>query len=109
MSGAEPPARVDREIAFVGPVAAGGLQARRALAREPFDPAPQRERLRGVIAVVLVGLFALAILPCLAIFWTLPDRASDLKDLLPLVLTPLTSVVSAVLGFHCGAQARRDD
>lgn len=77
--------------------------------REPFDPAPHRERLRGLIAVVLVGLFALAILASLAIFWALPDRAGDMKDLLPLVLTPLTSVVSAVLGFYYGAQARRDD
>lgn len=81
----------------------------RAPQREPFDPEPHRERLRGAIASGLVVLFALAILASVALFWWLPDKTAELKDFLPLVLTPLTSVVSAVVGFYYGAQARRDD
>ncbi|BCX18198.1 MAG: hypothetical protein KatS3mg117_1880 [Geminicoccaceae bacterium] len=75
----------------------------------PFDPEPQREKLRGWIAVGLVVLFALAIAASFLSFWWLPDKTDDLKDFLPLVLTPLTSVVSAVVGFYYGAQTRRGD
>lgn len=76
--------------------------------REPFDPEPHRERLRGWIAVILVALFASAVFASFLLFWLLPDKSSEIKDFLPLVSTPLTSVVSAVLGFYYGAQARRD-
>lgn len=76
--------------------------------REPFDPEPHRERLRGWIAVILVALFAAAVGASFLLFWLLPDKSSEIKDFLPLVLTPLTSVVSAVLGFYYGAQARRE-
>lgn len=75
---------------------------------ERFDPEPQRERLRGGIAVGLVVLFGFALGASFFLFWLLPDRSSDIKDFLPLVLTPLTSVVSAVVGFYYGAQTRRE-
>ena len=74
-----------------------------------YDPEPQREKLRGWIAVGLVVLFALAIAASFFLFSWFPDKTADLKDFLPLVLTPLTSVVSAVVGFYYGAQTRRGD
>gem|GEM_PF-4740514 len=83
--------------------------------RTSFDPGPketlegQREKLRGRIAVGLVVVFALAIAASFFLFWWFPDKTADLKDFLPLVLTPLTSVVSAVVGFYYGAQTRRGD
>jgi hypothetical protein len=81
--------------------------ANRRPEREPYDPEPQREKLRGWIAVGLVVLFALAIAASFLLFWWFPDKTDALKDFLPLVLTPLTSVVSAVVGFYYGAQTRR--
>jgi len=81
-----------------------------------YDPEPQREKLRGWIAVGLVVLFALAIAVSFFLFWWFGNKTdaqkeflSALKDFLPLVLTPLTSVVSAVVGFYYGAQTRRGD
>lgn len=83
--------------------------ARRGPESAEYDPEPQREKLRGQIAVGLVVLFALAIAASFLLFWWFPDKTADLKDFLPLVLTPLTSVVSAVVGFYYGAQTRRGD
>ncbi|MCS6878854.1 MAG: hypothetical protein NZP72_11210 [Geminicoccaceae bacterium] len=74
---------------------------------EPHEVA--RERVRGVLAVVLVAVFAGAISASFLFFWLAPQRFAELKDFVPLVLTPVTSVVSAVLGFYYGAQARRED
>jgi len=98
---------------------AGERMAARITFAEPprtsFDPGPketlegQREKLRGRIAVGLVVVFALAIAASFFLFWWFPDKTADLKDFLPLVLTPLTSVVSAVVGFYYGAQTRRGD
>jgi uncharacterized RDD family membrane protein YckC len=83
--------------------------AARGPAPEKYDPEPQREKLRGWIAVGLVVLFAFAIAASFFLFWWCPDKMAALKDFLPLVLTPLTSVVSAVVGFYYGAQTRRGD
>lgn len=71
--------------------------------------ARRRERIRGYLAIGLVALFALTIAASFLLVWLFPYKLSELKDVLPLVLTPVTSVVSAVLGFYYGAQARREE
>lgn len=99
---------LDPALDFSGERPKAAVEALRP-APEKYDPEPQREKLRGWIAVGLVVLFALAIAASFVSFWWLPDKTDDLKDFLPLVLTPLTSVVSAVVGFYYGAQTRRGD
>ncbi|MCL6607210.1 MAG: hypothetical protein K6T74_03870 [Geminicoccaceae bacterium] len=83
--------------------------AARGPAPEKYDPEPQREKLRGWIAVGLVVVFALAIAASFFLFWWFPDKTADVNEFLPLGLAPLTSVVGAVVGFCYGARTRRGD
>jgi hypothetical protein len=101
-------------VTSVTPLDVGGERpptavAARGPAPEKYDPEPQREKLRGYVAVGLVVLFALAIAASFVSFRWFPEKTADPNEFLPLVLTPLTSVVSAVVGFYYGAQTRRGD
>jgi hypothetical protein len=82
----------------------------------PYDPAPDREKVRALIALLLLGaLFAVIILVVLAGILTAyschtkeactPETA-DLKSIraiIELVLTPLIGLVGAVTGFYFGS------
>jgi hypothetical protein len=73
----------------------------------PYDPEPERERLRGVLALVIVGLFVFVILLGFLLFTFTTRPADELKDFLVLVITPVTSLVSAVVGFYYGSTTAR--
>ena len=73
----------------------------------PYDPEPGRERLRGVLALVIVGLFVFVILLGSLLFTFTTRPAGELKDFLVLVITPVTSLVSAVVGFYYGSTTAR--
>jgi hypothetical protein len=82
----------------------------------PYDPAPDRENVRALIALLLLGsLVAVIILVVLAGIFTAyschvkdactPETA-DLKSIraiIELVLTPLIGLVGAVTGFYFGS------
>lgn len=76
--------------------------------KEPFDPEPGRERLRGWIAAALTGLFIVVILLAFLLFILNARPISALKDFLILVIPPVASLVSAVCGFYYGSTRGRD-
>lgn len=85
---------------------------------EPYDPAPARENVRGMIALLLVwtlvAVVALVMIVALIIAYgcRLKDSCSpetaDLKSIrsvIELVLTPLVGLVGAVTGFYFGEKS----
>lgn len=70
----------------------------------PYNSDQDRERIRGVVALSLVGLLAAVVLGSfigLATGW-IPMR--DLKELLTIVLGPLIALVGAATGFYFGGK-----
>jgi hypothetical protein len=70
-----------------------------------YDPAPQRESVRGRIALFLIILMAATILGSFAILWFHPDRDKELHELLSLIFGPLVALVGAATGYYFGSQA----
>jgi uncharacterized membrane protein len=61
-----------------------------------------RERMRGWIALALIGLLAAVLLAAFIGLLTATISAHDLKELLPVFLGPLIALVSAATGFYFG-------
>jgi uncharacterized membrane protein YeaQ/YmgE (transglycosylase-associated protein family) len=73
--------------------------------RIPYDPAADREKLRGQIAVALLALFAAIILTLListVAGWLSDDRIEKLAGVL---ISPVSGLLGAVIGFYYGEQA----
>lgn len=72
----------------------------------PYDPAEDREKVRGSIAQtlvwLLVGIVALSILS--VVFYA--AALEPVKGILDLVLAPIVGLVGAVTGFYFGEKAR---
>lgn len=83
--------------------------SRRAPADKPFDPEPGRERLRGRIAAALIALLFLVVMLAFAIFLLSLQPAGEIRDLLLIVIPPVTGLVSAVVGFYDGSSTRGRD
>lgn len=67
---------------------------------EPFDPAPQRERMRGVGAVALVVLL---IAEVGFAFYLITDGKTDaLHDVFSLVFGTTTTLIGTAIGFYFG-------
>ncbi len=69
----------------------------------PFDPEPQRERLRGWIAVWLLAMFALVLLCSFISLWAGID-GEKLRTVLTILVGPLIALVSAATGFYYGSR-----
>ena len=70
-----------------------------------YDPAKDREGVRGMVAQALVLLLAvLCILPFIGAF--AGAKTQDLKMVLELVLTPVVGLVGAVTGFYFGEKSK---
>jgi hypothetical protein len=70
----------------------------------PFDPEPQRERLRGWIALGLLAMFALVLLCSFISLWAGID-GDKLQTVLTILVGPLVALVSAATGFYYGSRA----
>jgi hypothetical protein len=70
----------------------------------PFDPEPQRERLRGWIAIGLLGMLAFVLLCSFVSLWLKIDNES-LRNVLTILVGPLVALVSAATGFYYGSRA----
>jgi len=69
----------------------------------PFDPEPQRERLRGWIAIGLLAMLALVLLCSFISLWLKIDNES-LRNVLTILVGPLVALVSAATGFYYGSR-----
>lgn len=77
----------------------------------PYDPAPQRERLRGWLASGLTILLAVVILLAFVSYWRVDPsisdgqrRVKDIIELLQVVFGPLATLVGTVIGFYFGGK-----
>ena len=75
---------------------------------EPYDPTRDRERVRGRIAFIVVGVFAgVVLLPLGAAFVTSDETFKRLIDTLGVLLPAVATLVGAVTGFYYGEKAGR--
>jgi hypothetical protein len=70
----------------------------------PYDPEPQRERLRGWIALGLLGILAAVLLLTFISMW-LGMEAEMLQTVLTIIFGPLVTLVSAATGFYYGSRS----
>ncbi len=77
-----------------------------------FEASPvqqSRERIRGTLALVLVGLLSALVLLVLGsvVFGThTADSVDTIKEVLAIILGPVVGLVGAVTGFYFGEQSR---
>jgi hypothetical protein len=81
-----------------------------SLPREkPYDPAPEREQKRGLIALVLVFSLCGIIVLAFAFVFVMPGSSANidaLKSLLEIIFAPIVGLVGAVTGFYFGEKSR---
>ncbi|MFM7690092.1 MAG: hypothetical protein ACKPAC_11645 [Alphaproteobacteria bacterium] len=72
----------------------------------PYDPAQDREKVRGWIAsaliILLIGLISLLFV---AILFRMV-RVDDLDKIVATVLTPIMGIVGTVIGFYFGEKSK---
>jgi hypothetical protein len=76
---------------------------------KPYDPAPERERKRGLIALVLVSALCGMIVLAFAFMFIMPlttENIEALKSGLALIFAPIVGLVGAVTGFYFGEKSR---
>ncbi len=72
---------------------------------KPYNPDPEREKLRGKIALILVSLLVGIVLMAFFTLWfAAPEKVSKLKEVLDLVVAPIVGIVGAVTGFYFGGK-----
>ena len=71
---------------------------------EPYNPAKDRENVRGQLAKGLVWLLALIVVVSFAILVFAPHRSDGLRELLTIVFGPITALVGAAVGYYFGSQ-----
>jgi len=75
----------------------------------PYDPAPEREKKRGLIALVLVASLCGIIVLAFAFIFFVPAAAANielLKSVLEIIFAPIVGLVGAVTGFYFGEKSR---
>ncbi|MGH6662554.1 MAG: hypothetical protein ACREB6_13525 [Rhodospirillales bacterium] len=73
---------------------------------KPYDPEEDRERLRGVIAIIIVGLLVGIVIFSFVTLWFKWVAVTDLKSVLELVLSPIVALVGSVTGFYYGGRSK---
>jgi hypothetical protein len=79
------------------------------LEQKLYDPAPERERKRGLIALVLVAALCGIIVLAFAFVFVMPVTATNieaLKSVLEILFAPIVGLVGAVTGFYFGEKSR---
>ena len=70
----------------------------------PYDPEPQRELMRGRIALWLLGMLAGVLLLAFISMW-LKMETEALRTVLTIIFGPLVTLVSAATGFYYGSRS----
>ena len=76
------------------------------LKTQPYDPGPEREKKRGVIALTLVFLMCGLVALSLIYIVVAPKEAEALRVVLEIVFGPIVGLVGAVTGFYFGEKSR---
>ncbi len=98
-------AQPDRDFDAIAPDSPAGLGSE-AVAFRPYDPARDREWVRGLIAALMTGVFCAVIL-VLAVEALRGSNIDDLAKLSAVILTPVSGLLGAVVGFYYGEQSHR--
>ncbi len=98
---------------FTGEAAEAGTDAGASTAglslppTKAYDPAPEREGIRGKLAIFLLLLLMGVVLVSFASLWFLNKEGfENLKALLELLLAPIVALVGTVTGFYFGEKTK---
>lgn len=72
-----------------------------------YDPAQDREKVRGRIALILVFLLLGIVAVSFVAIWFKMAPLTDVKGILELVLAPVVGLVGAVTGFYYGEKSKQ--
>ena len=72
----------------------------------PYDPAPEREKIRGSIALILVWLLVGLVAALFLSVWFFGTDLTNIKTILELVLAPIIGLVGAITGFYYGEKSK---
>jgi hypothetical protein len=103
---ASPPDELDLTVKPGEVESAAGLSR---LEQKPYDPAPEREKKRGLIALVLVAALCGIIVLAFAFVFVMPVTTTNieaLKSVLEIIFAPIVGLVGAVTGFYFGEKSR---
>ena len=78
--------------------------ARRQIPTAPYNPEPERERMRGWIALSLLAMLAVVLLLAFISMWA-GMKAEVLQTVLTIIFGPLVTLVSAATGFYYGTRS----
>jgi hypothetical protein len=70
---------------------------------EPYDPSRDRERYRGLVAGVLLGVLAFTVGAAFVSFWFNWASQDEIEGLMTIVFAPVVGLVGAATGFYFGA------
>ena len=70
----------------------------------PYNSDEDRERIRGLVALVLIGLLAAVVVGSFIGLATGTIEMKDLKELLTILFGPLIALVGAATGFYFGGK-----
>lgn len=82
------------------PTAVAGIGA------APYDPAEDREKIRGRIAIALISLLIGLISLLFVAILVGVVQIDDLDKIVATVLTPILGIVGAVIGFYFGGKSK---
>lgn len=75
--------------------------------KQPFDPTPQREQMRGHLAIGLLVLLAVTIAACFTTLWWGLASSADTLQIIELILGPLITLVGTATGFYFGSASNK--
>jgi hypothetical protein len=74
---------------------------------QPYNPAQDREKLRGKIALVLVVILGFIVVSAVVFVFINPvNGLGAMKPVLDVLLAPIVGLVGAVTGFYFGEKAK---
>lgn len=78
------------------------------LVGDPYDPEPDREKVRGRLTLATTLVFGLVVVLFLSgSFFGSEDHWNRIKDAMQSVLPAVASVLGTVIGFYFGSQKRK--
>jgi hypothetical protein len=71
-----------------------------------YNPEPEREKMRGRLALGLVALLAVVIVSSLVFIALNWATVADIKTLLDTIMSPLVALAGTALGFYFGGRSK---